>query len=118
MLPNLRWTKLGVRLTIMASTRLHDYDLRCNACGKEWAIQATMDEDKERPCYLSECNGTLVVVIRNAPGVVWNAGGATRGYGPSKGAPRLDPSRNTGHNPPTVAELGLSAQDCADIGIK
>lgn len=52
----------------------------------------------------------------DAPGVVWNCGGATRGYGKTSYAPALE-GVNFGHNPPTAQKLGLTSEDCAELGI-
>lgn len=97
------------------------YDLLCNNCNNKTEIFVTFKEQDageqlERPCDRKECDGKRVVLIHDA-GMIWNAGGATRGYGRSKGAPALDQNRNFGHNPPTVGELGLSDQDCRELGI-
>lgn len=103
------------------------YDIRCDLCKTEREVSLTFAEQKagesvERPCdqnyFGNQCGGTQKVVVTPTP-VIWNTAGGTRGYGFSRvdKVPRLDPNRNLGHNPPTVGELGLDANDCKQLGL-
>ncbi len=93
----------------------HDYT--CSSC--ETTEERTIKfEEWGEPQQCGRCGGALSRSLScEGVGVTWHCPGGTHGFAGGGRIPKTPFVKNPGHNPPRLADLGLTNEDGEKLGI-